>query len=111
VSAAQTKRPWRDRPPHQGQPLRSTTDEHAIENERLRRQLKDRDKQVAADKKQIADLERQLALRDQNSTTSLKPPSSDGLAGRPRERGRRTKSRRQPGGKPVIPVIVVPCPA
>ena len=60
--------------------------------ERLRRELSDA-------KKQIADLERQLALRQQNSTTSSKPPSSDGLAGRPRERGRRLKSRRKPGGQ------------
>lgn len=62
------------------------------ENERLREELAKRDRQ-------IADLERQLALRQQNSTTSSKPPSSDGLAGRQRERGRRTKSRRKPGGQ------------
>jgi transposase len=74
------------------------------ENERLREELAKRDRQ-------IADLERQLALRQQNSTTSSKPPSSDGLAGRQRERGRRTKSRRKPGGqvghpghcRPVVP--------
>jgi transposase len=66
------------------------------EVERLRRELNDA-------KKQIADLERQLALRQQNSTTSSKPPSSDGLAGRQRERGRRKKSRRKPGGQPGHP--------
>ena len=74
------------------------------ENERLREELAKRDRQ-------IADLERQLALRQQNSTTSSKPPSSDGLAGRQRERGRRAKSRRKPGGqvghpghcRPVVP--------
>jgi transposase len=57
-------------------------------------------------------LERQLALRQQNSTTSAKPPSSDGLAGRQRERGRRKKSRRKPGGqaghpghcRPLVPI-------
>ena len=84
-------------------PPPSTTEPLAIENARLRRQLKDRDEQLATAKKQIADLERQLALRHQNSTTSSKPPSSDGLAGRPRERGRRTKSRRKPGGQPGHP--------
>src|ERR1700692_4610534 len=63
---------------------------------RLRRELNDA-------KKKIADLERQLALRQQNSTTSSKPPSSDGLAGRQRERGRRKKSRRKPGGQPGHP--------
>jgi hypothetical protein len=80
------------------------------ENERLRRELADRERQLAkaakaiADaKKQIADLERQLALRDQNSTTTSKPPASDGLAGRQRMRGRRHKSRRKPGGQPGHP--------
>jgi transposase len=66
------------------------------ENERLRRQN-------AEQKKRIADLERQLALRQQNSTTTSKPPSSDGLAGRQRFRGRRRKSRRNPGGQPGHP--------
>lgn len=76
------------------------------ENERLRRELADRErelneaqKQIADAKKRIADLERQLALREQNSTTTSKPPSSDGLAGRQRIRGRRTKSRRRRGGQ------------
>lgn len=64
------------------------------ENERLRQELIERDKK-------IADLERKLALRQQNSTTSSKPPSSDGMAGEQRLRGsRRRKSRRKPGGQP-----------
>lgn len=67
------------------------------ENERLRRELAERDRQIAEQAKRIADLERQLALRNQNSTTTSKPPASDGLAGRQRARGRRHKSRRQPG--------------
>jgi transposase len=77
------------------------------ENERLRRELAERErklneaqKQIADAKKRIADLERQLALREQNSTTTSKPPSSDGLAGRQRVRGRRIKSKRSPGGQP-----------
>ena len=84
------------------------------EIERLRRELADKDQQIrrqaeeiaqqqqqiADAEKQIADLERQLALRKQNSTNSSKPPSSDGLAGEPRQRGRRTKSRRKAGGQP-----------
>jgi transposase len=77
------------------------------ENEQLRRQLIERDRQLAeADKelneseKQIADLERQLAARKQNSTNSSKPPSSDGLAGEQRTRGRKHKSRRKPGAQP-----------
>ena len=69
------------------------------EVERLRRELAERERQIAEQAKRIADLERQLALRQQNSTTTSKPPSSDGLAGRPRERGRRMKSRRKPGGQ------------
>jgi transposase len=64
------------------------------ENEKLREELIERDKK-------IADLERKLALRLQNSTTSSKPPSSDGLAGEQRPRGgRRKKARRKPGGQP-----------
>src|SRR3984957_11520406 len=63
------------------------------------KQIADAEKQIADAEKQIADLERQLALRKQNSTNSSKPPSSDGLAGEPRERGRRKKSRRKGGGQ------------
>jgi len=83
------------------------------EIERLRRELADKDQQIrrqteeiakqqqqiADAEQQIADLERQLALRKQNSTNSSKPPSSDGLAGEPRQRGRRKKSRRKAGGQ------------
>src|SRR6516165_10606620 len=84
------------------------------ENERLRRELANKDRQLQRQaeqiaeqqqrivdaEKQIADLERQLALRKQNSTNSSKPPSSDGLAGEPRQRGRHKKSRRKAGGQP-----------
>jgi transposase len=73
------------------------------ENERLRERVDEQAKQIADAEKQIADLERQLALRQQNSTTTSKPPSSDGLAGQQRMRGRRTKSRRKPGGQPGHP--------
>lgn len=87
------------------------------ENERLRRALTERDRQLVQAEQQIAEskkkiteaekkideLERQLALRQQNSTTTSKPPSSDGLAGRQRLRGRPTKSRRKPGGQPGHP--------
>ena len=84
------------------------------ENERLRRELANKDRQLQRQaeqiaeqqqrildaEKQIGDLERQLALRKQNSTNSSKPPSSDGLAGEPRLRGRHKKSRRKAGGQP-----------
>lgn len=73
---------------------------HAGEVERLTQENEQLRKQLAEQAKRIADLERQLALRQQNSTTTSKPPSSDGLAGRQRERGRRMKSRRKPGGQP-----------
>lgn len=73
------------------------------ENERLRQENADQAKKITEQKKRIADLERQLALRQQNSTTTSKPPSSDGLAGRQRIRGRRRKSRRKPGGQPGHP--------
>ena len=65
----------------------------------------DSDRRNAEQKKRIADLERQLALRQQNSTTTSKPPSSDGLAGRQRERGRRITSRRKPVDNRDIPGI------
>lgn len=65
----------------------------------MRRELAALERQIAEQAKRIAELERQLALRQQNSTTTSKPPSSDGLAGRQRERGRRTKSRRKPAGQ------------
>ena len=64
------------------------------------KQIGEKDKQIGEKEKQIADLERQLALHKQNSTNSSKPPSSDGLAGEPRLRGRGKKSRRKPGGQP-----------
>ena len=79
------------------------------ENEELRRkvaereqQIAEREKQIADAEKQIADLERQLAGRKKNSTNSSKPPSSDGLAGEQRPRGRKSKSKskRKPGGQP-----------
>ena len=80
------------------------------ENDRLRRELAERERQlveaqkrIADAQKHIADLERQLAVRQQNSTTTSKPPSSDGLAGRQRDRGRRTTSRRKVGGQPGHP--------
>jgi len=50
-------------------------------------------KQIVEKEKQIADRERQLALREQNSMTTSKPPSSDGLAWQPREPGRRFEIR------------------
>jgi len=70
------------------------------EIERLREQAKRAGEEVAERDKLIADLERQLAAYKLNSTNSSKPPSSDGLAGEPRQRGRRKKSRRKAGGQP-----------
>jgi transposase len=64
------------------------------------KQIADAEKQIADAERQIADLERQLALRKQNSTNSSKPPSSDGLAGDQRPRGRKRKSLRRPGAQP-----------
>lgn len=73
------------------------------EIERLRRELAERDRQLAEHAKRIKDLEHQLALRQQNSTMTSKPPSSDGLAGQQRLRGRRHKSRRKQGAQPGHP--------
>ena len=79
------------------------------------KQIADAEKQIADAEKQIADLERQLALRKRNSTNSSKPPSSDGLAGEQRARGRKHKSKRKPGGqlghpghhRPLVPLAEV----
>lgn len=82
---------------------RDTHDRGAHEIERLKQENDRLRERLAEQAKRIADLERQLALRQQNSTTTSKPPSSDGLAGGPRERGRRLKSRRKAGGQPGHP--------
>jgi transposase len=78
-----------------------------LDNEQLRRDLTDSRKRIADQSKQIADLERKLGLREQNSTTSSKPPSSDGLAGKQRPRcssqRKKKKSGRKPGGQPGHP--------
>jgi transposase len=82
-------------------PLERENERLSRENERLRQELIERDRKLSEAEKQIADLERKLALRLQNSITSSKPPSSDGLAGEQRRRGRKKgKSRRKPGGQP-----------
>jgi transposase len=70
------------------------------EVERLRRENERLRQENAEQAKRITDLERQLALRQQNSTLTSKPPSSDGLAGQQRTRGRRVHSRRKAGGQP-----------
>jgi transposase len=71
----------------------------------LSQRVSEQDKQIADLGKQNADLERKLGLKLQNSTTSSKPPSSDGLAGkqRPRCASQRKKSGRKPGGQPGHP--------
>ena len=106
ISQAARRAEWRER----AERAESERERLQRENGRLQREIAERDRQlaerteqVAEREKKIADLERQLALRQQNSTTSSKPPSSDGLAGRQRERGRRTKSRRKRGGQPGHP--------
>jgi len=76
------------------------------ENQKLREQITDKDEEIAEQQRHIQDLERKLESRNRNSTTSSKPPSSDGLAGRQRERGRKSsnpKKRRKPGGQPGHP--------
>ena len=71
------------------------------ENERLSREVEKLRQELIERDKKIVELERKLAVRLQNSTTSSKPPSSDGLAGEQRPRGRKKgKSGRKPGGQP-----------
>jgi transposase len=109
---ATARRHSRAHPPSRQELQRQVEQQHR-EIEKLREEVAERDRQIAerekqiaeAEKqitdaeKQIADLERQLAARQKNSTNSSKPPSSDGLAGNSRQRGRRKKSKRKPGGQ------------
>ena len=85
------------------EPTRETPDRQAQEIERLREENDRLRQQLEEQAKRIADLERQLALKQQNSTITSKPPSSNGLAGHQRTRGRRAKSRRRAGGQPGHP--------
>ena len=97
MARGRTRRSRRD------EPTRDTPDRHEQDIERLREENDRLRKLLEEYAKRIADLERQLALQQQNSTVTSKPPSSDGLAGRQRERGRREKSRRKAGGQPGHP--------
>ena len=83
--------------------LQQQVERQQREIENLRDQLAEREKQIVDAEKQISDLERQLAGRKRNSTNSSKPPSSDGLAGEQRPRGRKHKSKRTPGAQPGHP--------
>jgi transposase len=86
------------RQPDQEQPVKPAQLER--ENERLSREVERLRQELIERDKKIVELERKLALRRQNSTTSSKPPSSDGMAGEQRPRGsRRKKSPRKPGGQ------------
>lgn len=103
VTAAHRSRRSLAEPNHSGKNPHSAERELERLRERvaeLEKQVQEQQKQLEDKEKQIGDLERQLALRKQNSTNSSKPPSSDGLAGEQRLRGRRKKSRRKPGGQP-----------
>lgn len=95
--------PERKKRSRREEPSRDARDRQAHEIERLKQENDRLREQLAEQAKRIADLERQLALRQQNSTTTSKPPSSDGLAGQQRARGRREKSRRKAGGQPGHP--------
>jgi transposase len=87
------------RQPREEDPLKPEQLER--ENERLSREVERLRQELIERDKKIVELERKLALRLQNSTTSSKPPSSDGLAGEQRPRGSRgKKGRRKPGGQP-----------
>ena len=91
---ANKPRQWRER-----QSGKQESDRLRQENRELRRQLAEKQREIAEQRRQIEDLQRQLAATHRNSTNSSKPPSSDGLAGRPRVRGRQHKSKRNPGGQ------------
>jgi hypothetical protein len=93
----------RQKPSRRQEPARDPRDRPVSEIERLHEENARLRQLLEEYAKRIADLERQLALKQQNSTLTSKPPSSDGLAGQQRTRGRRRKSRRKPGGQPGHP--------
>ena len=77
-------------------------------NKRIAEQAKhitEQREQLAEQLKQVEKLKRELAESRRNSTNSSKPPSSDGLAGPQRERGRKpgAKCKRRAGGQPGHP--------
>ena len=81
--------------------LRRKIERQQRELDKLREQVVQRDQRITEQQGQITELQRQLAMRRRNSTTSSKPPSSDGLAGNQRNRcSQRKKSNRKPGGQP-----------
>jgi Family of unknown function (DUF6444) len=94
VSRAKRQEPTANRHGHSDQSnpaqLQRENERLPRENDDLRRKVTERDKRIADAGKQIADLERQLSWRKKNSTNSSKPPSSDGLAGGQRPRGRKS---------------------
>jgi transposase len=101
VKRKRTRRSGRE--PQSSKPTAPLRTDVPSEVERLRQEIERLRRENAEQAKRIRDLEHQLALRQQNSTTTSKPPSSDGLAGQQRVRGRRTKSRRKAGGQPGHP--------
>src|ERR1700687_2560720 len=69
--------------------------------ERLERDLEQAREQISEQQEQISKLEKELSEARRNSTNSSKPPSSDGLAGPQRVRGRKpgSKCKRRAGGQ------------
>jgi transposase len=69
--------------------------------ERLERDLEQAREQISEQQEQITKLEKELSEARRNSTNSSKPPSSDGLAGPQRVRGRKpgSKCKRRAGGQ------------
>lgn len=108
VNATRNRASSTPQPPGGARRLELENDRLRREKERLERELSDSlerlaeaEKQNREKDKEIADLERKLGLRMQNSSTSSKPPSSDGLAGEQRRRcSPKKKSGRKPGGQP-----------
>jgi transposase len=84
--------------------LRERLEKLARELEQAQKRIEEQQGEIEQQAKEIRKLEKELAEARKNSTNSSKPPSSDGLAGPQRVRGRKgcaskSRSLRKPGGQ------------
>ena len=90
---------------HQSKPAKLADEAGKLRRrvEKLERDLEQASQRIEQQEREIRKLEKELAEARRNSTNSSKPPSSDGLAGPQRLRGRKpgtpNQNKRKPGGQ------------